>query len=43
VKIDAKKLKTEESSIKEEDGISSSEAATLKGVVRNMTRKVRIS
>jgi hypothetical protein len=42
VDIDSKKFKTDESEMKNEDGISNSEAEKLKGVVRNMTRKVRI-
>jgi hypothetical protein len=42
VDIDSKKFKIDESDIKNEDGISNSEADKLKGVVRNMTRMVRI-
>jgi hypothetical protein len=41
VDIDSKKFKADESDIKNEDGINNSEAEKLKGVVRNMTRKVR--
>jgi hypothetical protein len=42
VDIDSKKFKIDESDIKNEDGMSNSEADKLKGVVRNMTRMVRI-
>jgi hypothetical protein len=41
VDVDSKKFKSDESDIKEEDVKSSSHAENLKGVVRNMTRKVR--
>jgi hypothetical protein len=41
VDVDSKKLKSDESDLKDEDGKSSSHAEKLKGVVRNMTRKVR--